>query len=171
MARAAPLPSSGGAVMWLASSLIPKPTNSASIVAPRALAWARLSSTTTPAPSPSTKPSRSLSKGREALVGSPLRVERACIAPKPDIPSGLEPFSLPPASITSTSPYAIKRAAIPIAWVAVVQAVEVARFGPFKVCLIATKPAAILTIEPGMIKGDTFSAPFSRRVSRLFSMV
>ena len=41
-----------------------------------------------PAPSPSTKPSRSRSKGREALVGSSLRVLRAVSRLKPVTPKG-----------------------------------------------------------------------------------
>ncbi|CSB57346.1 Uncharacterised protein [Vibrio cholerae] len=57
-----------------------------------------------PAPSPSTKPSRSLSQGRDAFCGSSLRVESAFAAPKPAMPSGVDAFSAPPATIASASP-------------------------------------------------------------------
>ena len=50
-----------------------------------------------PAPSPSTKPSRSLSHGRLAVAGSSLRVESARGAAKPPTPSGLIVASEPPA--------------------------------------------------------------------------
>ena len=171
IAIAAPSPFSGGAVIWLASSLMPKPTNSARIVAPRALAWARLSITSTPAPSPSTKPSRSLSNGRLALVGASLRVDNACIAEKPPIPSWLEAFSQPPATITSASPYAINRAAKPIAWVAVVQAVEVARFNPLIPWRIATCPAAIFTMAEGTKNGEILRGPSLLSFTAVSSMV
>ena len=52
-----------------------------------------------PAPSPTTKPSRSLSKGRQAWVGSSLRVERAFMAAKPPTPMGVMAASAPPAII------------------------------------------------------------------------
>jgi hypothetical protein len=69
-----------------------------------------------PAPSPSTKPSRSLSHGREALAGSSLRVDMAFIEQKPPIAVGDEPTSAPPATITSASPYWIMRMATPMLW-------------------------------------------------------
>src|SRR2546427_8811602 len=57
-----------------------------------------------PAPSPSTKPSRSLSHGREACSGASLRVLMAFIAQKPPSAVGDEPRSAPPTTITSASP-------------------------------------------------------------------
>ena len=75
-----------------------------------------------PAPSPSTKPSRSLSHGREARAGSSLRVDMAFIAQKPPTEVGDEPRSAPPAIITSASPYWIVRMAMPMEWFEVAQA-------------------------------------------------
>ena len=57
-----------------------------------------------PAPSPMMKPSRSLSHGRDAVVGSSLRVERARIAANPPTPMGVIAASEPPAIMTSASP-------------------------------------------------------------------
>ena len=54
--------------------------------------------------SPSTKPSRSLSHGREACVGSSLRVDIAFIEQKPPIDVGVDPRSAPPAIMMSASP-------------------------------------------------------------------
>ena len=68
-----------------------------------------------PAPSPSTKPSRSASKGREAVAGSSLRSESALQEQKPPMPERFTQASAPPAIITSASPYSIMRPASPIA--------------------------------------------------------
>src|SRR5438045_430625 len=54
--------------------------------APRRRAASSSSRTTTPEPSPITKPSRSLSKGRDAVSGWSLRVDRARMAAKPPTP-------------------------------------------------------------------------------------
>jgi len=51
----------------------------------------------TPAPSPITKPSRSLSKGREAASGESFLVERALIAENPPTANGQITDSVPPA--------------------------------------------------------------------------
>ena len=51
-----------------------------------------------------TNPSRFLSQGLEALVGSWLRLERARQAMKPPIPEGMMAASAPPANIRSASP-------------------------------------------------------------------
>ena len=67
-----------------------------------------------PALSPSTKPSRSLSHGRDAVCGSSLRVDSARAAAKPPTPSGEIVASEPPATMTSASPYSINRAAMPM---------------------------------------------------------
>ena len=66
IAIAAPRPVGSGAEMWYASAVSAAPTTSARIVAPRASACSADSMTTTPAPSPKTKPSRVRSNGREA---------------------------------------------------------------------------------------------------------
>ena len=52
-------------------------------------------------PSPKTKPSRFLSKGRLAFVGLSFKVERARIFPKPDMAKGQTQLSVPPAIMTS----------------------------------------------------------------------
>ena len=83
-----------------------------------------------PAPSPMTKPSRSLSNGRLAFSGSSLRVESARIAAKPPTPIGVIAASEPPAIITSASSRRMISNASPIAWAEAVHAVQVARFGP-----------------------------------------
>jgi hypothetical protein len=62
-----------------------------------------------------TNPSRSLSKGREAVVGSSLRVESAFMLPKPAMARPVIAASAPPATIASASPSAIRRKLSPIA--------------------------------------------------------
>lgn len=57
-----------------------------------------------PAPSPITKPSRSLSNGRQAVAGSSLRLESAFITMKPAMPTGVIAASEPPATTMSASP-------------------------------------------------------------------
>ena len=80
-----------------------------------------------------TKPSRSLSHGREAFVGVSLKpVERAREAQNPAMPSSHTAASAPPATITSASPWTISLAASPIACTPVAQAVTTAWFGPLK---------------------------------------
>ena len=61
-----------------------------------------------PAPSPMTKPSRSLSKGREAFSGSSLcAVESAFSAVKPEMPMGVTVASTPPEMQASQRPMTI----------------------------------------------------------------
>ena len=98
--------------------------------APRALARSYSSITRTPAPSPRTKPSRSLSQGRLAFSGSSLRVDSARMDAKPATVTGDVACSAPPTTITSASPYWIMRIPKPMLWVPVVQAVTTAMFGP-----------------------------------------
>ena len=71
------LPSGGDRVRWNPSAISPQPSTTPRIVAPRAMACARLSSTSAPAPSAITKPSRSLENGRAAASGGSLRVDSA----------------------------------------------------------------------------------------------
>src|SRR5205823_6001700 len=68
------------------------------------------SSTSIPAPSPITNPSRRASNGRETLVG-----ESACIELKQAKPNAVSAASEPPATTASASPYWIIRSAEPIA--------------------------------------------------------
>src|SRR5487761_1806180 len=117
--------------------------------APRAVAGSVSFSISTPAPSDSTKPSRSLSHGRLALVGSSLRVDIALAEQKPAIAVPVVANSVPPAIIASASPYWIIRAARPMLWVAVVHAVTQARFGPFSPNMIDSWPDTMLMIELG----------------------
>ena len=67
------LPSGEERVRWKLSAISPQPSTTPRIVAPRALACARLSSTRAPAPSAMTKPSRSRENGRAAELGGSLR--------------------------------------------------------------------------------------------------
>ncbi|MNE48954.1 hypothetical protein D3C80_1434450 [compost metagenome] len=55
-----------------------------------------------------------------------MRVDSARDAPKPPMPRPQAAISAPPAIITSASPKAMLRAAMPIQWVPVVQAVAMA---------------------------------------------
>src|SRR3569623_3468214 len=123
------------------------------MVAPRALASSYSSSTITPAPSPRTKPSRSLSHGQNAAAGSSLREEWARADAKPPRPSGEIVDSAPPAIMTSASPYSIMRAAAPMQCNPVVHAVTMARFGPFNPYLIERWPEIMLMIDEGTKKG------------------
>jgi hypothetical protein len=84
----------------------------------------------TPAPSPSTKPSRSLSHGRLAVAGSSLRVDKAFAEAKAADGEGETVDSAPPQTITSASPYSIMRADMPMACKPVVQAVTTASWAP-----------------------------------------
>ena len=94
--------------------------------APRAFACSYSSSTRTPAPSPSTKPSRPMSHGRlarrrivvaRATARAPRRSRRCRAA--------MTVASAPPATMTSASPYSMSRAASPMLWLAVEQALTV----------------------------------------------
>ena len=83
-----------------------------------------------PAPSPITKPSRSLSNGRLAFSGSLLRVESARMAANPPTPMGVMAASVPPQIITSAAQRWISLKESPTAWALEEQAVQVAEFGP-----------------------------------------
>ena len=90
------------------------------------------SRTRTPAPSPMTNPSRSLLNGLEDRSGWSFReVVRLRDRSKPVNARGWIQDSAPPATITSASPQAMKRAASPIECAPVVQAVLTAWFGPY----------------------------------------
>src|SRR5208282_977820 len=130
--------------------------------APRRRACSSSSSTRMPAPSPITKPSRSLSQGRLARAGSSLRVESARMAANPPTPMGVMAASEPPAIITSASWCWMMRKESPMEWALVVQAVAVASFGPLAPNLMETCPAARLTMAAGMKKGEILRGPPSR---------
>jgi hypothetical protein len=67
--------------------------------------------------------------------------------------------SVPPATITSTSPYSIIRPASPIEWVPVVQADTTANDGPFRPSMIDSWPDTMLMMEPGTKKGEMRRGP------------
>src|SRR5213592_846861 len=67
-------------------------------------------------PSPITKPSRSLSNGRLAVLGSSLRSDNAFMFAKLASASGVIAASDPPATITSALFSRIKSNASPTAW-------------------------------------------------------
>ena len=92
------------------------------MLAPRFWACSKLSITRTPAPSPITKPLRSLSNGIDERSGSSV-VESAVRALKPPIPILVIEASAPPAKTTSCKPNLISRKASPIASLAEAQAV------------------------------------------------
>ncbi len=85
-----------------------------------------------PAPFASTKPSRSRSQGRLAAVGSSLRTDMALAEMNPARAVGVVANSAPPATMTSASPYLMRRAAMPMLWVEVVQALTTEMLGPLK---------------------------------------
>ena len=128
------------------------------------------SSTIAPAPSPSTKPSRSLSQGRLAPAGSSLRVESARAEAKPPIASSVTVASAPPATITSASPRRIDLPASPMQCVEVVHAVTIAMFGPLAPSRIERLPAIMLMIVPGMKNGEMRRGPFFLSSSCIASM-
>ncbi len=68
-----------------------------------------------PDPSPMTNPSRVMSYGRDAPVGSSLRRDNACIASKDARHTGWVAASVPPATTTSARPSMIMRYAVAIA--------------------------------------------------------
>src|SRR5438552_2983665 len=97
-----------------------------------------------PAPSPITKPSRSLSKGRLAAAGASLRVESAFITEKPPMPNGVIADSAPPAIWASVSPMRIDFHASPIACALVEQAETGDQLGPLAPYLMVISPGAML---------------------------
>ncbi len=111
------------------------------------------------APSPMTKPSRSLSNGRLARCGSSLRVDSARIAAKPPTPIGVIAASEPPAIITSASSRWMISKASPMACADAEQAVQVAEFGPLAPKRIETWPAARLMMAAGMKNGEIRRGP------------
>ena len=114
-----------------------------------------------PAPSPMTKPSRSLSNGRLARVGSSLRVERARALPKPARAMGLIVASVPPVTMTSASPARSRRSDSPMACAPDAHAEVVEKLGPRRPNWMDTCPGAMSRIIIGMKNGLTRPGPFS----------
>lgn len=94
-------------------------------------------------------------------MGSSLRVLMARMAQKPPMPTGTIAASLPPANIITASPILIARHASPIAWLAVAQAEQVAKFGPRRLLYIENRPLAMLLMSIGIMKGDNRLGPRS----------
>eukprot|EP00966_Prymnesium_polylepis_P024219 557887-Prymnesium_polylepis.1 len=81
--------------------------------------------------SPITKPARFASKGRLAVSGESLAVvHMARMLVKPAKPSAVTAASVPPASMTSASPYWMYLNASPIACVPVAHAETTPKLGP-----------------------------------------
>ena len=70
------LPSGLERVRWNESASSPQPASTPRMRAPRAVAASRLSSTSAPAPSAITKPSRFFENGRTAMCGGSFCVDR-----------------------------------------------------------------------------------------------
>src|SRR5690606_5470096 len=116
-----------------------------------------------PAPSPMTNPSRSASKGLDALSGSWLRVDRARMAQNPAKASGTKAASVPPVIMTSASPNWRIRKASPMALAPEAQAVTRVVLGPRNPNWMAVWPAAMLAIIMGTKNGLTRPGPRSSR--------
>ena len=86
------------------------------------------------------------------------------------MPIGTMELSAPPATITSASPRAISRAASPMAWAPVAQAVTTEWFGPFSPWRIEIWPDARLISDIGMKKGLTRRGPCSFRTMAVSAM-
>ena len=86
------------------------------------------------------------------------------------MPMGVMLASVPPATITSASPYWMARKASPMEWVPVAQAVTTLMHLPLSPNWMATFPAAILQIIRGTNRGSTRLGPFSRSFFSLRSM-
>ena len=90
-----------------------------------------------------------------------MEVVRAVRDVNPATPVGQMLDSVPPANITSASPYWIARSASPIQLVPVAQAVTTLVHFPFSPSWMEMFPAAILEIIRGTIRGFTRFGPFS----------
>src|SRR5579884_4025293 len=131
--------------------------------APRRSACSHSSRTTTPAPSPMTKPSRVASKGRHAFSGSSLRVLSAFMVQKPARLRGVTAASVPPQIMARASPRWMMRKASPMAWPPVAHADTTEKFGPRAPTSMLTMPEAMLMMIMGTKKGLTRWGPRSRR--------
>ena len=109
------LPSGLERVRWNESAISPQPSTTPRILAPRARACSRLSSTSAAAPSAITKPSRFLENGFAAAVGGSFAVESAERSEKRISVSALIDPSVPMHSAASASP---RRIASTPSWIA-----------------------------------------------------
>ena len=126
-----------------------------------------VSITSTAAPSPSTKPSRSTSQGRDARSGSSLRRLIACIWAKQAIGSGWMQASVPPTTTTSARPSRIMSSPSEMASLLDAQA-DTGACAPARApSRMLTLPADALAISIGMASGLTRRDPFSFWTSQL----
>ena len=110
-------------------------------------AAARTSRTITPAPSPMTNPSLSGLNGFDDRSGCSLEVVvRLLDLSNAAMASGCMHDSAPPATMTFASPKAMNRAASPMEWAPVVQAVVAAWLGPYG--LSVSGQDAVKSAEP-----------------------
>mmetsp|Transcript_42877 Transcript_42877/g.99616 ORF Transcript_42877/g.99616 Transcript_42877/m.99616 type:complete len:211 (+) Transcript_42877:622-1254(+) len=130
------------------------------MVAPLFSACSKVSRTSTPAPSPITKPARSMSNGLDPLVGSSLNfVFIAFIAQNPAKLRGVMAASLPPAIMMSASPRRIACIASPMACDPTAHAEVTPKLGPWAPNSMPMMPEAVLPRRAGMVKGETFLGP------------
>src|SRR5204863_8663062 len=122
------------------------------------------STTTTPAPSLMTKPSRSRSNGRDARSGASLRVLSAFIAENPARPIGTIEATEPPARKISASPNLMIRQDSPMALFDVAHAVTIQMFGPRRPYSMEMIPLAILLINIGIVNGEFRDGPLVNRI-------
>src|SRR3954469_4759488 len=150
---------------------MPAPASRAYPRAPRAAAWSARSSTTAPAPSPSTKPSRPLSQGRDAFSGSSLRVDMARIEAKPASGSGLMTASVPPPMTTSARPERMMSRPSDSASAPVAQALAIECTPAWAPSSRPTQAAGPLGMSIGTVCGLTRRGPDCSRMSSWLSRV
>ena len=107
------------------------------MLAPLVCAESKFSRKSIPAPSDRINPSLSLSNGFEALEGLSLFFDKAFIFANPDRVKGVILPSAPPQTIAFICPSEINLYAIPIASVAEEHAVDIEKFKPVRLFLIA----------------------------------
>ena len=144
---------------------MPTPANSARMVAPRACAWSSVSSTKTPAPSPSTKPRRPLLNGLQVSSAITRMASQAFTVPT------VMQASVPPASATSTTPLCSSSRAWPSAWFADAQALATAKTGPRRPISSEICAAGALGITRTMAIGCTRGLPSPYRRCAMLSCV
>src|SRR5512135_39100 len=115
--------------------------------APRLRACSSSSKIKSPHPSDKTKPSRLLSKGREAFSGSSLRADKTLTTSKAPKVMGVNGASEAPAIIRSASPSAIVSKQKPMESVPAVQPVEIVLHRPFRWYFAESSADGVLNIE------------------------
>ena len=150
----------------MASAVSAQPARRASGWAPRARACPADSRTTTPAPSPRTKPSRSAARGREAPAGSSLRVDSARMAAKAATVIGCSAASVPPARTMSARPREMRSAPWAIASAPEAQAATGEWMPARAPSSMPTATAGELGMRAGTAVGATLRGPRSRSASQ-----